>query len=248
MHIYDLITQDELDNAPEDPATAFTQLVGFAQRRLSKYIGEADTQNEGYLIEEAQHRFMNVIIGLAKAYQIDPFATLDVPRRKHFSYEDYSDFSADLDHYMTQLLVANSIKTKSDSVTIAPEVKDKIRTYVASIKEQIDSSSLTDSKKADLHKKLRDFETELDKNRVPLIAVTRLAFVLLSVPGALYASYDVVSKLTTNVLQIVGEAKATEDDNRKLPEDRPMPALSPPRKEENEEITRSTDLDDEIPF
>ncbi len=247
MNIFELITQEELDEAPEDPSLAFTQLVGHAQRRLADFTRSIGDDNQGYALDEARHGFMNVTIGLAKAYGVQPFASMDMPKFKNFGYEDHNQFKADLDHYMTQLMVASSIKAKSDSVEIAPKIKDKIRSYIHALKTSIDKSDFSESKRENLHSKLRDFEAELEKKRVSFLAVTKFAFVILAVPGSLWASYEVVTKLTNNILQAVGEAKAVEDEERRLPDHRPMPVLIPPRKDE-EETTKAGDLDDEIPF
>lgn len=78
--------------------------------------------------------------------------------------------------------------------------------------------------------------------------MTKLAFVILAVPGSVWASYDVVTKLTNNVLQAVGEAKAVDDENRQLPPVQGPAALLPPRKNPKPRETVSDDLDDEIPF
>ena len=257
MNFFDLITREELDDAPDDPQLAFTQLVGCAERRLADYTNKFDDDRDSWqAIEEARHGFMNVVIGLAKAYKVEPFASLEVPRCDTFDINVHRQFKADLDHYMTQLLVNNSIKGKRDSVQIAPKVKDKIRSYVHGLKTAIDEANITESKRASLHKKLSEFEAELDKQRLSLLAVTKLVIVILAVPGSLWGSYEVVTKLTNNVLQAIGEAKTVEDENRLLPDTKPPARLLPPRKDDNALKPRTekgakgspADLDDEIPF
>ena len=175
---------------------------------------------------------MNVVIGLAKAYKIEPFASLDVPRYENFGIEVHRQFKADRDHYMPQLLVNNSIKAKRDSVLISAKVKDNIRGYIHGLKLAIDQGHFTDAKQASLHAKLAEFEAELEKPRLSLLAVTKLAFVILAVPGSIWASYEVVTKLTNNVLQAVGESKAVDDENRQIPSVPPL-ALLPPRKDDD---------------
>ncbi len=235
MNIFELITQDEIDEVPENPHLAFTQLVRHAQVRLNNYTKQLDENNEWHLIESAQHGFMNVTIGIAKRYQIDPFAQLDVPRidDRNSTSLTYRQYQADLDHYMAQLLVGNSISGKRDSVIIAPKVKDKIRSYIHGLKSAIDNANFNDSKRAILHEKLSEFESALEKRRLSMMAVTKLTIGILAIPGSLWASHEVVTKLTTNVLQVVGEAKATEDENRQLPSTEPIVALVPPRKNNN---------------
>lgn len=256
MNILDLITQEEIDDAPEDSSLAFTQLVGYAQRRLSAHIESLDEDHQSHVIEEAQYSFMNVVIALAKSFKIELFASLEVPKYEKFDFGVHRQFNADLDHYMTQLLVDNSIRGRRDSVLIPPKAKCKIRVYIHELKLAIDKSNFNEAKRASLHDKLGEFEAELEKRRLNLMAVMRLAFVILAVPGTMWASYEVVKKLTTNVMQAVGEAKAVDDENRQLPHVEPPAALLPPRKDDNELQSKkaktpevlSTDFDDEIPF
>lgn len=256
MNVLDLITQEELDDAPEDSSLAFTQLVGFAQRRLSAHIETLDEDHQSHVIAEAQYGFMNVVIALSKSYKIEPFASLEVPQYGKFDYSVHRQFNADLDHYITQLLVDNSIRGKRDSVLIPPKVKDRIRVYIHELKSAIDKADLTEAKRAALHDKLGEFEAELEKRRLSLMAVTRLAFAIWAIPGAMWASYEVVKKLTDNVMQTVGEAKAVDDENRQLPHIEPPAVLLPPRKDDSELQPKKTNkpealpmnLDDEIPF
>jgi len=257
MNFFDLITREELDDAPDDPQLAFTQLVGHAEKRLADYTNKFDDDRDSWqAIEEARHGFMNVVIALAKAYKIEPFASLEVPRHEKFDIDVHRQFKSDLDHYMTQLLVNNSIERKRDSVQLAPKVKDKIRSYVHGLKTAIDNGDFTDSKRARLHKILSEFEAELDKRRLSFLAVTKLAIVILSVPGGLWGSYEAVTKLTNNVLQAIGEAKTVEDESRLLPDAKPPARLLPPRKDDNSLVPKAkkgpkrfpADLDDEIPF
>ncbi|MCW8916212.1 MAG: hypothetical protein OQK24_10210 [Magnetovibrio sp.] len=251
MNILDLITQDELDDAPEDASIAFMQLANAAQTRLTDYIKTLDEREESYLIEEAQYNFMNVVTALAKSYKIEPFASAEVPQYERYNYAEHRQFKADLDHYITQLLVNNSLRGKRDSVEVPPNLKDKIRVYVNELKAAIDKAEFPDSKRASLHKKLIDFEIALEKNRLSYMDVTKIAFTILAVPGSMWASYDVVKKLTTNVMQVVGEAKELDDENRKLPLVEPPAVLLPPRKDNQnpvKNIKPGGDLDDEIPF
>lgn len=251
MNFFDFIKQEELDDAPEDPALAFTYLVTIAQRRLSEETKSlnGEDQYSYQVLEEARHGFMNVVIALAKVYKVEPFASLEVPRHQEFGSGVHRQFKLDLDHYMTQLLVSNSIRGRQDSVLIPPKMKDKIRSYIHGLKQAIDQSELSDAKRSALHAKLAEFEKELEKSRLTLIAVTRITIAILAVPGSLWASYELVQKLANNVLQTVGEAKVADDENRQLAPAPPRAALSPPRKEDGfPQAKQGDDLDDEIPF
>jgi hypothetical protein len=248
VNIFDFITQEEIEELPEDPHLAFTTFVSHAARRLSQrteHLDNANEQENYYLLEEARHGFMNVVVAAAKKYKIEPFASMDVPTHKEFDTNTHRDFKSDLDHYMTQLLLDNVVRERSNSVALAPKAKDRIRSHIHGLKTCIDNAELNDAKRAALLKKLAEFEAELDKKRLSLLAVTRITLEILALPGGVWATADMVAKLTTNVLEVVAEAKAAEDEARQLAPTSPPMRLSAPRREVP---TYSDDLDDDIPF
>lgn len=250
MNIFDFITHEEIVELPEDPHLAFTAFVGHASRRLSQRTAELDggsDQDSWHQLEEARHGFMNVVVAAAKRYKIEPFASMDVPTHKEFDLNIHRDFKSDLDHYMTQLLLDNVIRERSNSVALAPKAKDRIRAHLHGLKTCIDNANLNDARKSALLKKLADFEAELDRRRLSLLAVTRITLEVLALPGGVWATGEMVHKLTTNVLEIVAEAKAAEDESRQLaPTAQPM-QLSAPRRQVTTWAT-TDDLDDDIPF
>ena len=129
MMIFDFITQDEMDDLPDDdPQEAFTRFVEIARRRLADYtatLGEEEA--DWHQRSEAQHGFMNVVIAAAKRFEIQPLATLSVPRATKFNSDIYREFRSDLDHYLTQLLLNNSARAKRDSVNWSRLSEQKFR-------------------------------------------------------------------------------------------------------------------------
>ncbi|HYI63927.1 MAG TPA: hypothetical protein VEW71_03475 [Allosphingosinicella sp.] len=253
MNVFDFITQDELDDLPHDDANlAFTAFVRHAQRRLSEHTSGIDgSDQEGWQeIQDARAALMNVVIAAAKRYAIEPFASMEVPRMKEFSFEDHQQFKADLDHYMTQLVLDNAIREQGNSVPLSPKAKDNIRKYVHGLRTCLGNAELTDAKRSKLMAKLAEFEAELDKRRLSFLAVTRITLEILALPGGVWATGDMVQKLVTNVLQIVAEAKAADDEARQLPPATAPVALSPPRAPTASQRAPAfdADLDDDVPF
>ena len=256
MAVQDFITSEEIEAAPEDPAMAFAELVGIAERRLSDLCKPHMGDQDGYdYINEYRHGFENVVIGLARSFKIEPFASRDVPRLRDFGFHDYQEFRADLDHYLTQLLVDNTLRNRRNSVPIPPKDKDRIRGHLHALRQAVDEANLTDAKRSALHKRLSDFEAALDKPRLNLMEATMFAIAILGLPGAVWSSAEVVGKLTQNVLSIVAEAKQADDENRRLAPTEPRAVLLPPRQEVPKPKSSKAggtsptgDLDDEIPF
>ncbi|MGB6327102.1 MAG: hypothetical protein WBG11_15365 [Methylocella sp.] len=148
-----------------------------------------------------RHSFMNVVIAAAKRFEIEPLVSKEVPRLSDFKQNvDYRQFKGDLDRYITQLVIDNSIRAKQDSVAILPNARDRIRRYVHGLRQCIEQANMTEPKREALLKKLDQFEAELEKRRLNLLAVTRVVFELLAIPGGVWASAEVANRLITNVM------------------------------------------------
>jgi hypothetical protein len=253
LNIFDFITQDEIDDlSDDDPQAAFVRFVRIAQRRLGERTTQLDAQGQSGWEElnEARLGFMNVVIAAAKKYEIEPFATLTVPRLNSFGSDEHRQFKADLDHYLTQLLLDNSSRSKRESVLIPSDLKDNIRTYIFHLRKLIENADdLDETKRQVLLRRLADFEAELDRKRLNLMAVTILAITLAGAPGALWSSADAANKLLTNILRVVGEAKLADDATRQLPSSAAPMAITGPRPNEVvKDDFRRPDIDDDIPF
>ena len=226
--------------------------VRIAQRRLNEFSRELISSNEESdwrEVQDARHSFTNIVLGAARRLKIEPFVSMDVPKVNKFEHEAYRQFTADLDHFMTQLALDNSLRSRVHSTAITPSSKDRIRTHLHHLRDAIRAADLTEAKKEALLKKVEEFETALDRSRLNLLEVTMLSVAILGVPGTLWGSYDVVSKLIGNIYQTVAEAKAVDDEQRKLP---PLPepyAIAPPRAPKPEpDFSKKRESDDEIPF
>ncbi len=249
MSIFEFVSQDELDDLDEDHRVAFMQLVNAAQRSLSTKVEALDPENqyEWQKAEELRYSFMNVVVAAAKRFEIEPFHLMEVPQYANFRDTDHRQFKSDLDHYVTQLVLDNSLRSRRDSVAVLPNTKDRLRTYVSGLRQCVENGNMTDAKREALLKKLDAFESELEKRRLNMVTVAKFAYFILSVPGTMWASADITHKLTTNIMQTVAEAKVAEDETRQLPSATPLKALSAPRKPAPAQGF-SADLDDDIPF
>lgn len=252
MTILRFVSQDELDDLPEDQAMAFMALVNLAQRRFADQADQFDSEerNDWQKLEELRHSFMNVIVAAAKRFEIEPFVSMQVPRLDNFQERDHRQFMADVDHFVTQLMLDNSIRARSDSVAIQPKSRDRIRSYVNGLRQCLEQANMSESKREALLKRLDTFEQELERRRVSFLAVTRIVLEILAVPGGVWASADVATRLGNNIMQVVAEMKAAEDETRQLAPVAPPKALSPPRVEAPPPIRSAfdADLDDDVPF
>jgi hypothetical protein len=252
MTILRFVSQEELDDLPEDPAMAFMTLVNHAQRRFAEQANQIDLdeRNEWQRLEELRHSFMNVIVAAAKRFEIEPFVSMQVPRHDEFQASDPRQFMSDVDHFVTQLMLDNSIRSRSESVAILPKSRDRIRSYVNGLRQCVEQANMDEGKREALLKRLDAFEHELERRRISFVAVTRVVLEILAVPGGVWASADVASRLGSNIMQAVAEMKTAEEDGRQIAQTAPPKALSPPRKQVNQPSASTFDMDtdDDVPF
>jgi hypothetical protein len=231
MLVFDFVTQEELDDLPDDdPQAAFMDFVRIAQRRLGEQTAKLDPTNQydWEPMNEARNGFVNIVIAAAKRFE--PIASIEVPRLQDSNTETYRQFKADIDHLFTQLLLDNSSRTKREAIPIPPDLKTKIRTYLFHSRELIENAEdLDETKREILLRRLTDFEAELAKKRLPLTAMAVLAITFLSAPGAVWASADAANKVLNHILRAVGEAKMADDATRRLPRSEPPMAITGPR-------------------
>jgi hypothetical protein len=249
MQIFDFITEDEISELPENDDAAFLSFVKIARKRLASATEHLDASDEGEWnrLNEARHGFVNVVTAAARRYGIEPFASMDVPRLAKFANEDHRQFTADLDHYMTQLLLSDGLGVKRDSVALSENAKARIRTHIHHLRDQLSKESMPDDKRQRLMKKLDEFEDALEKRRLSLLAVTRITVEILAAPGALAGSYDIATKLLSNVMQTVAEEKGQEEERN--PSIERVRAILPARPFEDRTIEKGDRLaDDDIPF
>ena len=82
MNIFDLVSKEELESLPDDPRQAFSEFARHAYRRLNEHIAKLDL-NESYgwaEANEARAGFMNVVLGAARNFSVDPFCNMEMPR------------------------------------------------------------------------------------------------------------------------------------------------------------------------
>lgn len=249
MSIFNFIDPDQLDNLDEDPRVAFMELANIVTRKLHEQTIKLDDNQEGewWQIEELRYSCMNILLASAKRLEIEPFASMEVPRYDSNRSSNWQAFRFDLDHYVTQIVLDNSTRNRSSSVAILPKTKEQIRAYVQGLRNCIEKGNLDERKREALLAKLDALEKELEKRRTSMIAIATIAYHIFAVPGTMWASADIANKLMTNVLTNVAEAKAEEDATKKIAPPESVKALSAPRKP-NPSPFDTADLDDDIPF
>jgi hypothetical protein len=259
MQLHDFIKAGEIEDLPDDdPHEAFAQFVRIAQARLSNRIEalstSSDEQRAWQLTNDARHGFMNIVVAAARKFEVDPLASIEVPRSTDYDENAFRQFQSDLDFFVTQLVLENSARSRRDSVLVSAELKTKIGAYVHHLREIIQKADIHEDKRVALLAKLAAFEAELEKRRLNMMAVTMVAIALASAPGGIWSTGEAAQKLIGNIFKVIGEAKQADDEARKrLTPIAPQRAIAPPRSEQKppqkpRRASGGADMDDDIPF
>lgn len=257
MNIFHVFTLEQLEALPEEPREAFVAFVMKAEEVLEQRTrDEVQVSNDEAwrYVNDERHSFMNIVVAAAKRYGITEFEQRGVPSPTSFGHDDYSEFRSELDHYLTQIYIDNSIRAKRDAVPLQPKAKERIRSYVLELRNCIDQADMSDAKREALHKRLTAFEAELEKARLSLLAVTRVTLELMALGSGAWQATDITYKLISNVMHEVAMAKAEDDETRQLPHSTAPAMLSPPRPPQTTRERKSVPafeaggMDDDIPF
>ena len=259
MNFTQLISEADIEAAPDrSPQDAFCFLVTRADERLTDFLRSCNTDEDGWQEHtDAKYCFMNGATALAKKFGIDAFATHEMPSVQNFEDNYYRQFRADLDHYLTQVIVGRVIAQKRDSVAATATLRSSISTHVHYIRVAIEKASISDAKRVTLLKKLADFEAAMEKKNLNIAQVVMFAFdvMTLTASGVTLADSKTIQKLCTEVVQFVAAAKAEQNEALSI--------ASPPMQIVDASIAvratggfragrrlpvESFDLDDEIPF
>jgi len=247
MQIYAFVTREELDDLPEEPRAAFLDFVTLATRRLHEQRSQLNLEIEVDHDEWVAicHNFAVIVVGVATEYEVYDVAGLHVPPASNFSELSFRQFMSELNRVTAQLAIWRASETRRDAVRLDDKERDRIRSHVSALREQVHESRLADKKKRELLSKLDEIEAALARRRVSMTAVALVLMAVLAVPGDLFSSANVVNQLVVKVLATLGEAKVADDERRELLRPAPVQAIAPPARKSQDEH----DVDpDDIPF
>lgn len=213
--MYDFVTQDEIDDLPDDPENAFATLASHALRRV-KAMRTATKWEE---FRGQAYQFVRFIEAAMRQFDIDGLGLPIVDNIHTISLGDYNQALADLQAYITAANLRASLRTRRDSVSLSPEAKAKIRAQIAKIRNVIDRDErLLDGGKSKLHVKLTEFEAALEKSRLNFGILAGAAIVIVGTvaSAATVADSQSVNKLFAGIWKEVAAAKEQEEQ-RKIP-------------------------------
>ena len=223
MTVYNFVPEEAFEGLPRDTAAAFLQLMQFAERGFAKEIEGPDGESGSARDAFAQH-----VIAIA-----DELGIQDLPTYRGSINSAFQDFETSISALKARLRLRLQRQGDPSTVNISSSTRNEIESRIASLREYIMQSSLSERKKAALSVKLDELEQELRRRRISLAAILKIAASVAAILGGASAALANAPEAAHTILQIVealGIEKAHEDDVQlRLP---PVPkALPAPRTE-----------------
>lgn len=245
---YELIGQDEISAlAHLPPEEAFVKFEGTCRKRLTMLLRELDQSDSG---ADMYVEYMGRVAAAAEEYQIPGSERLDVPTTDNFVFSDYRTFSGDVLKMVTKLQIRNSRAVHQGSVKLEFNDKERISLQVRQLRDRIEKSSLDETQKKSLLKKLDALDHELKDTRFSL---TRAMICLTAFFASISQAESVAIKAPealAAIMQIVGAARGAEG-HPALPAPESVLAIEDKREkvEKHEgKQQKKQNLDEEIPF
>jgi hypothetical protein len=213
-----MITDEEIEQLPEDPDLAFVEFEKLMRARTTNKVAETDRDDESYSIREMLYlEYINKVLAAARAYKIDGLKDWEVPKVDSNCWEAYRQFTSDVDFFTMQIRIGHADRNRKNSVGLDGNTKAKIHSYVQKIRSVLDIAELPEEKRDLLFTKLDAFVVEVDKARTSLQAVASVYLSVCTVIGEGFNKLQPVRRFIDSIAALIGKAKEAEDGLRGLP-------------------------------
>ncbi len=248
------ISQDEIEALPENPRERFVGIEGIARRRYEEETRDSDQSN---YVQDCQLRYMTTVVSAAKYLQIAPISEIVVPKRKNFSWDDYSEFVNELQFYIVQLMLEGAENNVETSIVLRGSAKQRLQTLSSHLRENVRKLDLSPARVESLLRRIDGFDRELENPRLRFVAVAQMALLILGATADIDGASEAVRKLVHQIEEAVGVERLEQDTEAagRLPATNVPRQLQPPSAPARNPASSarnakdlSADLDDEIPF
>jgi hypothetical protein len=241
-----MITDEELDELPDDPRIAFVEFEKILRARFHEAEQEASNYQYGNT-ESYQLEYINKVLAAAKQFGIEELAHWELPSVSERIYEIFKQFASDVDHITIQIRIQNATRRRTYSVGLDPNTKTKIHHYVQQIRGVIESAhDLPVKKRESLYDKLNTFAAEVDHTRTRFETASALWLEICDAIGQGFEKLEPARRWLDSIGALMGRAKGLEDSIR-LPKPTERSRLEPPRRN-LPPPSKPADFDDDIPF
>ncbi len=235
---YDLITDEDIENLPEEPHERFVALDTICRRSLSRLISnESQVSFDNF----ARIQYMSYIAAAAEELGVQG---IFYPKLMN-PIEGFEEFVREVGAASMRIRL-KSKSSKLYSVELSNITKARIEQEIGKLREIINNSDLSETKKEALLIKLGELSSHLYEKRRISLAKTMTILMFVSSGLMMTTSFlaDAPQAMTT-ITSLIGADKEAEDaENRRLSgkvELKALPAPTPSAIADNSSV-------DDIPF
>jgi hypothetical protein len=168
------------ENLPEDPEQAFLLLE-------EKYRSECDESvRKAHQEENLNVYFVDYIaqvIGAISELGLQSKFDDRVPQIENVDYQTYLNFSKDVKHYRTMLLIGHGRRVQGYSVQFDAATKVKVKHHIDQLREIFQKLEVEQDKRDALRSKLNALQEEVDQERTRFDVYAALAVEAAGVVG-----------------------------------------------------------------
>ena len=255
MMNFELISREEINNLPADPEDCFVEYETIVRSRMTELISE-DTR--GDFDRAVQLQYMAAVLSIAEECGIKGIRQGPINEEKFFA--DFGNFQLAVLGAVNRILVRNR-RTNRDpySVLLTGNTRTKIEHYISRLRDIIETSDLSASRKKALGDRLDQLMAELGNRRLGYAKTMAILSAVLVGLGSLTTIAAEGPAAVTNIMKLIAIDKESEEAAalRLAPPQKALPA--PPTATKPLIVaqggpiwgtaqTSGGDLDDEIPF
>lgn len=238
-----MITDDDLENIPDDPEYAFVVL----EEKLRSRTADALDDPNGNAQQYHMLTYITKTLALKDGLDLSILSDWSVPARDADIFSAYSEFSQEVDRYTTLIRVRRARRIKKYSIPLDGTAKAKLRHWLNQIKEFVDKLDVSEDRRQSLYNKISALDADINRNRTPIEAFASLWLGFCDKTGEGFEKLEPVRKWVDSIAELLGKLQGDEEKkNPQLPPPSHNKQIEPPKRQ----ITnvKKDDLDDEIPF
>lgn len=235
------------ESLPQDPEQAFLMLEEKFRVECEEQVRKAhEEQNLNVFFVDYIAQVIAAINELGLQAQ---FADR-VPAIEDVDYNTYLNFSKDVKHYRTTLLIRHGRRVQGYSVRLDQAAKVKVQHHLEQLRGIFEKLEVEQKKKDALFNKLNDLQQEVDRQRTRFDAFAALAIETAGVVGEVVEKTQLL-KILDSIAKVMWGLK-TEEETKRLPAPTAPKRIEAPKRAETPRVKKSTpskgDVEDEIPF
>jgi hypothetical protein len=242
-----MITDEEIEQLPEDPELAFIQFERILRERTREKVQTIPEDQWQHATDPYFLEYITRVLAAAEEYEIESLKDSEIPPWEANFYVAYQKLIAKIDYFSTRVRLRNGKRNHRYSVGLDGNTKTKIHSYIEKIRIVLNKIEIPEPKRDTLFGKLDAFALEVDKSRTNLQAVTDIYLTVCTVIGEGFNKLEPVRRFIDSIAALMGRAKESEDSLLALPSPTKQLPFSLKQLAPPEANGRPLD-DEEIPF